>query len=433
MTRWPVWAPALVLVAATVAITLPASEPAAASVTTISGPTRVEVREPRDPSGLSAKAGVVIDAGTGRVLWSRNRNAVRPIASTTKIMTALVAMQRSKPNDVLTATRYRAELGESLLGLKPGERMKARDLLTALMLTSANDAADTLAANLAPSKGAFVDAMNRRARALGLKHTRFGNPVGLDQPRTVSTAAELAELARVAMRKPEFAKIVRRSRAQLTSGSPRRTVYNRNELVGRYDFVNGVKTGHTLKAGYVLVGAAQRLDAEFVSAVLGEPSVPARNSDTLALLRFARRHVKVVPALPRGKIATTLRTTPGDNPVPLVPRRSLRLVARDGDVLRVVADTREEVRGPLAKGTRLGTAWVERNGKRVESTPLITTAAVAEPTVAEWFGYLLGRLLPLLAALAILFMMGLVLMRRRNRSRVERTAGERRQARAVEF
>ncbi len=415
------------------AVALVAAGPAAAAVTTLSGPTRVTVERPRAPGGLKPKAGVLIDSGTGRVLWSRDRNAVRPIASTTKIMTALVAMQRSQPGDVLRATHYRAQLGESLLGLQPGERMTARDLITALLLTSANDAADTLAVNLAPSKAAFVRAMNRRARAMGLRRTRFGNPVGLDKPRTVSTAAELAELARAAMRKREFARIVGKPHAHLKSGSRPRTVDNRNELVGSYDFVDGVKTGHTLKAGYVLVGSSSRLDASVISAVLGEPSVAARNRDTLALLRFGRAHFDVVSALPRARTAVTLQTTPGDNPVPLVTRRALRVAARDGDRVKVMAGTSDEVRGPLAKGTRLGTAWVELNGRRVDSTPLVTRAAVAEPTVAEWFGYALSRLLPVLCVLAILFMMGLGLKWRKNRSRAGQPVRDGTGARAAEL
>ncbi len=399
-----------------VAASLVLAGPASGAITTLSGPTEIVVQAPREPHDLDAKAGVLIDAKSGRVLWSRSRNTVRPIASTTKIMTALVALSRTQPTDVLTATRYNAQLGESLIGLRAGERMIVRDLLTGLLLASGNDAADTLAAELAPSRAAFVAAMNRRARTLGLSRTHFGNSIGLDRPRTVSTAAELAELTRAALRNEEFARIVRRSHARLRSGARPRTVVNRNELVRRYGFVDGVKTGHTMKAGYVLVGSASRLDADVISVVLGEPSIAARNRDTLALLRYGRAHFKPLIAARKGKTAITVLTTPGDNPVPLVPRRTLRVAARDGETVKVMASTRDDVRGPLAKGARLGTVWVERNGKRVAETALVTASPVAEPTAVEWLGYVLGRSLPLLLLPLLAFMMVGALLWRRARS-----------------
>jgi D-alanyl-D-alanine carboxypeptidase (penicillin-binding protein 5/6) len=417
---------------AVVATFVPAG-PAAAAVTTLGGPTDVVLPAPREPRGLDAKAGVLIDAETGRVLWSRSRNDVRPIASTTKLMTALVALSRAQPGEVLTATRYPAKPGESLIGLRAGERMTVRDLVTGLLLASGNDAADTLATRLASSKGAFVAAMNRRARALGLRRTRFGNAVGLDQPRTVSTAAELAELSRAAMRNRTIARTVGRARARLRSGARARTVVNRNELVGRYGFVDGIKTGHTMKAGYVLVGAASRLDADVISVVLGEPSIAARNRDTLALLRYGRAHFKPLTAVRKGKTAITLQTTPGDNPVPLVPRRTLRLAARDGESVKVVASTRDDVRGPLERGTRLGTVWVERDGRRVDETALVTASAVAEPTAVEWLGYVLGRSLPLLIVPLLGFMMVGVLLWRRARSLGPLDEGTRVGTRAAEL
>lgn len=413
-----------------VALTASPAE-AATKTTTLLAPTTVNVPKPRAPRGLTLKTGVVVDAASGRVLWSRKRNAVRPIASTTKIMTALVALQRGDLSQRLTATRYAAEPGESLLGLRAGERMTVRNLLTALMLASANDAADTLAAGLASSRAAFVAAMNRRARAIGLTRTHYGNAIGMDRPRTVSSAADLATLSRVALRNETFARIVRRSKAVVKSNTRSRRVVNRNELVGRYDFVTGVKTGHTMGAGYVLVGAAKRQNAAVVSAVLGEPSIPARNRDTLKLLRFGRAHFKPVLALPARRVALTLQTSPGGEDVGLAPRESLRVAARDGQRVGVVAETREDLRGPLDRGTRVGTAYLSLDGKRVAATPLLTTTAVAEPTVAQWIVYILSRLVLLLAVIGILFMMGVALTWRRKRARTVSMSRDRSRASAA--
>ena len=142
----------------------------------------MSVPTPRTPRGVLAKSGMVLDAQTGRQLWARRVNQRRLIASTTKIMTAIVAISRTRPNEMLTATNYRAGIGESLLGLKPGEQMSAQDLIKGLLLESGNDAADTLAAGTASSRAAFVAAMNARARQYGLTRTRFSNPIGLDGP-----------------------------------------------------------------------------------------------------------------------------------------------------------------------------------------------------------------------------------------------------------
>ncbi|MBJ7347660.1 MAG: D-alanyl-D-alanine carboxypeptidase, partial [Thermoleophilaceae bacterium] len=383
---------------------------------------------PPQPRDLQLQSGVVIDARTGKVLWGKRRNVVRPIASTTKIMTAMIALARTSPEELLTATNYKASLGESVVGLKPGERMTAHDLLTALLLVSANDAADTFAARTARSRAAFVAAMNAKARALGLKRTVYGNAVGLDQPRTVSTANELALTARAAMSDPRFAEIVGQSKARLDSGSKVRRVENRNELVGRYDFVTGVKTGHTMKAGYVLVGAAKRVDANVISTVLGEPSIVARNRDTMKLLRFGRAYFQPVSGPRAGVKALILKTSPGGEDVVVAAKKTLRSTATDGQTISVVAETRSELRGPLEAGARVGTAWLVRDGKRIAQTALVTTSAVAAPSVADWLMFIVGRLLLVLTLCAFVFMM--VLGWRFKRSRKKSSAADGRPVKA---
>ena len=157
--------------------------------------------------------------------------------------------------------------------------MSVHDLLRALLLPSANDAAWDLAYNVGDgSVSRFVRLMNREAKRLGLRHTHYSNPIGLDDAHNYSTAADLAKLASIDMRIPAFAKIVDLTHATLKSGSHVRTVVNRNDLVARYHYVDGVKTGHTEQARYVLVGAAHRSGASIVSVVLGEPSATRTRS-----------------------------------------------------------------------------------------------------------------------------------------------------------
>ncbi|MBA2506475.1 MAG: D-alanyl-D-alanine carboxypeptidase, partial [Thermoleophilaceae bacterium] len=165
------------------------------------------------PPPVRAPSAIVVDAATGEVLYEKNTRDRRQIASTTKLMTALLTRERAKPADVFTAAPYSAGAAESKINLRRGERMKVGDLFTALMLESANDAAATLAEGIAGSRAAFVRAMNERAEELGLEDTSYANPIGFDDPQNYSTAADLARLARKLMEDRGFARTVDRARA----------------------------------------------------------------------------------------------------------------------------------------------------------------------------------------------------------------------------
>ena len=259
----------------------------------------------RPPSVPGARAAIVVDARDGTVMFAKHPDAERAIASTTKLMTALLALEQAKPSDVFTAPAYHAMPAESRINLREGERMTVHDLLEALLLESANDAAETLAEGVSGSREAFVAEMNARATDLGLEHTSYANPIGLDEAGNYSSARDLASLARVLMQRPRFARIVDMPEAQLESGARPRVVDNRNDLISEYPWVSGVKTGYTANAGNVLVGAADGPGgARVISVVLGEPTEAARNSETLALLRWGLGRFQRVRVLdPRRTVA----------------------------------------------------------------------------------------------------------------------------------
>src|SRR3954454_9304997 len=252
------------------------------------------------PPGISAPAAIVIDARTGERLYAKNADDRRAIASTTKLMTATVALSRAKPSQVFQMPPYPLSPGESKLGLATGERMTFHDLLRAMTLPSANDAAYDVAVNVGGSKEGFVRLMNQRARSLGLSETHYSTPVGLDDPTNYSSGRDLAKLTALLLRNRTFARVVDMRSATLASGARPRTVVNRNDLVLDYPFVSGVKTGHTIDAGYVLVGSASGNGAKVVSVVLGTPSITARDADSLALLRWGVRQFHPVNAVKRG-------------------------------------------------------------------------------------------------------------------------------------
>jgi len=332
---------------------------------------------PSPPELSSASAAILIDARDGSVILGKRPAARRSVASTTKLMTALLTLERAEPDDVITAPAYDALPVESKIDLRTGERMRIDDLLEALLLESANDAAVALAEGVAGSRPAFVAAMNARAEEIGLEDTSYANPIGLDDPANFSSARDLADLARRLLRKPRFASVVDSPSATLESGDRTRVVENRNSLVAGYDFVDGVKTGHTLGAGYVLVGAASgRLGTEVVSVVLGEPSEAARDADTLALLRYGLSLFRRVRALDGEEQLARAAIAHHDGEVALRAANDLFLVARRGQRVTTEVDAPQELEGELAAGERVGSVAVLRGGRVVRRVALVTAAKV---------------------------------------------------------
>jgi D-alanyl-D-alanine carboxypeptidase (penicillin-binding protein 5/6) len=320
----------------------------------------------------------VVESSTGDVAYSRAADRRSEIASTTKIMTALLTLERVPLDSVFTTISYNARFSdESLVGLRGGERMTVRDLLRGLLLPSGNDAAMTLALRVAGSRAAFIAAMNRRARALGLAHTHYSNPIGLDSSRNFSSARDLVTLSREALRNRFFARTVDMPRARLLSGDRPRTVFTKNDLLFDFPFVNGVKTGHTPAAGYVLVGSGTVNGVTMVSAVLGEPGQGSRDADTLALLRYGLARYRVFPVLTRGQVmgSAAIRYT-GDRVGLVAGSAFSQVVRRGGERPKVTVKAPSTLTGPLKAGARVGTVVVRLRGRVVGRIPLLTAAAV---------------------------------------------------------
>jgi len=367
------------------------------------------------PDLPGAQAAILIDARDGGVLFQRDPDERRSIASTTKLMTALLTLERAKPGDVYRAPAYNALPVESKIDLRAGERMRVDDLLEALLLESANDAAVTLAEGVSGSRPAFVRDMNARARELGLTGTSYANPIGLDDPGNYSTARDLAALARRLMRNRRFASVVGMPVANLESGARPRVVANRNDLIGQYDFVDGVKTGRTGTAGYVLVGAAGGpLGARVVSVVLGEPSETARDTESLALLRYGLAQFRRLRPLERSKPVASAAVQYFDERVSLVPERDALLVARRGQRVRTSVDAPAELEGALPAGHPVGRITVLRGDQVVRRVRLVTATEVPGAGPLRVIVGTLGiALVPLLGALALLVVALVVVIRRR--------------------
>jgi D-alanyl-D-alanine carboxypeptidase (penicillin-binding protein 5/6) len=364
------------------------------------------------PPAISAPAAIVIDARTGERIYSRQVHTRRSIASTTKLMTALITLERTEPDEVFTAPPYPGSAGESVIGLRGGERMSVHDLLRALMLPSANDAAYDLAVNIGGSESGFVRMMNAHARALGLDDTHYSTPIGLDDAGNYSSASDLAMLAAKLMRNRRLARIVNLPAAQLTTGSHVRRVINRNDLVARYGFVDGVKTGHTNGAGYVLVGAAHGNGAHVISVVLGTSGIGARDADSLALLRYGVDQFRRVRPVAKGRTYARAKVRYfDDRSVRLVAARDVALTVRRGRSVRTHAVAPKEVEGPLRAGERVGSLQVLVAGRLVRTVPLVTAEPVEEAGFVRKATAPLGGALAAVALLLFICALALVALR----------------------
>jgi serine-type D-Ala-D-Ala carboxypeptidase (penicillin-binding protein 5/6) len=341
---------------------------------------------------IRAPAAILVEPQTQDVVFARHGGERRPIASTTKLMTALLTLERASLTDVFTAAPYSPVAGESLMGLRTGERLTVADLLRGLLIVSANDAAETLAVDIAGSKRRFVALMNRRAQQLGLRDTHYANPVGLDEPGNYSSAADLVKLTLVLRQRAFFRATTDRATATVRSGSRTIRLVNRNELVAGVPYVNGVKTGHTNRAGYVLVGSATRAGVTLVSAVLGDSSEAQRNADSLALLNYGLSRYHRVQPVTKGRVLAGAALKFRDEKVGLVAARTVSRVARRSERIRTsVVGAPAEIEGPLPAGARVGTILVRQRGKVVDRVALVTERAVAAATVTERAGDFLGR------------------------------------------
>jgi D-alanyl-D-alanine carboxypeptidase len=220
---------------------------------------------------VSARSAILVDGTTGKVLWAKRAHVRRQIASTTKIMTALVAMSRLGPHAIVKVDRAVRRVPPITEGLRPGERVQAWKLLYGLLLYSGNDDALALAVGAGGTRSRFVALMNEKAHELGLTQTHFRSPSGLLDRDNYSTAWDMAALARYALWNPRFRAIVRTKIKHVPWSPPidEKIYVNKNHLLGAYPGADGVKTGWTTMAKHCLVASARRHGVHMIAVILG--------------------------------------------------------------------------------------------------------------------------------------------------------------------
>ena len=235
---------------------------------------------------INSRIAVAYDRETGLKIWGKDENKKTAMASTTKIMTAIVVIENSNLDDVIEVSKKAAWTGGSKLGLKTGDKISVRDLLYGLMLRSGNDSAVALAEYVGGSVEGFADLMNQKAKELDLKCTHFVTPHGLDNPEHYTTAMELAKIADYALNNEIFAKIVKtKSTTVYINGNPK-SINNTNELLGNFPGVYGVKTGFTNNAGRCLVTAVKNDKFNIITVVIQADTKKDRTNDSVKLINY---------------------------------------------------------------------------------------------------------------------------------------------------
>ena len=247
-----------------------------------------------DNPKLNSRIALVYDRASGRILFDKNGDKTTPMASTTKIMTALVVVENSNLSDIVTIDSKSAGTGGSRLGLKKNDKITVNDLLYGLMLRSGNDAAVALAIHVGGSVEGFAELMNKKARELNLTSTHFMVPHGLDMDGHYTTAYELAKMADYALKNEKLKAIVSTKTCTININNNPKVISNTNELLGSVSGVYGVKTGFTNGAGRCLVTACKRDSLDIITVIIGADTKKIRTSDSMKLIEYSFKNYQII-------------------------------------------------------------------------------------------------------------------------------------------
>ena len=324
---------------------------------------------------VSAECACVIDMVTGRVIYEKNMNKQHTMASTTKIMTALVALENSNFEDVVTVSANAAGEEGTSLYLKKNQKITMEDLLYGLMLQSGNDAAIAIAEGVSGSVEEFSKLMNERAKNIGAKNTSFKNPNGLDEEGHFTTAYDLAIIAREAMKNEKFSQIVSSKSKQILDGT--QTVSNHNKMLKMYDGCVGVKTGFTKKSGRCLVTAAVRGGVSVVAVTLNAPD---DWNDHTKMLDYAFLTTEYFPVILSGMTVNSVMVKNGSsNTVEITAAEDFYITENKEDKFKnitVKCDIPKEVNAPVKKGQKIGKLTVYYNNSPQTVIDLVASVDV---------------------------------------------------------
>ncbi len=339
---------------------------------------------------IYARGAVLMDMNTKRVLWERSSDLELAVASTTKIMTALIALENGNLEETATVSQRAASAPKVHLGLKKGEQYRLKDLLFPLMLESSNDAAVVIAEYVGGSVENFADIMNKRAEEIGANNTFFVTPNGLDQNGNHSTAYDMALITCEALENEEFLKLIGTLSYTLSSTDGKRTftVNNKNRLLREFEGALGVKTGFTGMAGHCFVGAAEKDGATLISVVLGSgwgTSKEKKWIDTKKLLNYGFNNYSLEKVLEKGTYCgkTIVLNSDEKEVNAVVKDEGYAMISQEEkSEIKVKARINKSMEAPVKKGDVIGKVWVETSsGEELFKTDLVAERDINKKTM----------------------------------------------------
>jgi serine-type D-Ala-D-Ala carboxypeptidase (penicillin-binding protein 5/6) len=349
------------------------------------------------PPQVSAPTAILIDSETGRVLYEKNADTKMYPASTTKVMTALLASNYKDLDEQVTASQnvVNIERGSSQIYLNPGEILTMKQLLYALMLPSANDAAIAIAEHIGGSIDGFATLMNEKAQSLGAVNTHFVNPNGLHDDNHYTTARDLSMIAREGMKNPIFREIVSTYQYVIPPTNKqveRNYLTNGNKLISKvnnkykYEYAIGIKTGYTTKSQHCLVGGAKKDNLELISVVLGD-SKEFMYPDSIALFEYGFANFKKLEILKKDMIVTTIEIKNGDRKLNLLASEDYLLTGKEEELEAIqktmVITLKEDIEAPVKKGDVIGTVSYSLDNNKQKSIELLAEEDVVSTRIID--------------------------------------------------
>ena len=339
---------------------------------------------------IGSRAIIAMDTITGRVLYEKNAYTERPMASTTKIMTAILAIEKGKSNDIVVVSSRAAGVGGSSAHLVKGEKIRLGELLYGLMLPSGNDAAIAIAEHIGGSVENFAAMMTAKAREIGACNTAFVTPHGLDRDGHYTTAYDLALITRYALRNKTFSQLVGTQQTSISGfGNGSRALRNTNEMLWGYPGADGVKTGYTGKAGRCLVTSATRNNWRIISVVLGSDTRNQRAADSANVLDYIYNNYKIYDLNTLKSLKTSVMIKKGREAIlkiSIEDKILLPLNKEEKDQLNLRFDIPKYITAPIGKGTKIGTAVYSIGTSDCKLIDLFAGKTVYKKNVMDYFG-----------------------------------------------
>lgn len=359
-----------------------------------------------DELKLNSRAAIVFDRTSKTVIYGKNIDDKRAMASTTKIMTAIIVLEYGNLDEQIEVCKKAANIGGSRLGLHEKDKISLKDLLYGLMLRSGNDAAVQIAIHLGGSIEGFAEMMNKKAKEIGLKNTNFVTPHGLDNPNHYTTAYELAILTDYALKLEKFAQIVNTKIATIHINGNPMNINNTNELLGYLNGVDGVKTGFTNNAGRCLVTSTTRNDWQIITIVLGADTKKYRTKDSIELIEYTFENYKQVNI--KDIINTEFEKWKNENEeqIRIVKGIEERIETTinycydyevfpikngDLDTIKIQIEVLEQIEAPIEINMEIGRLHVIIDNKEIMRIPIVTERSIERKEIWKYFCEIMGR------------------------------------------